>query len=325
MREPNALGAAAPVAGSSRSLKQTSVSVQSLLARLEYMPHPSFEDPAQEAEILAEMPQAEDYEARRKEMKIPRDAPPELAPLYGVPLLSKDQEQHLFRKMNFLKCLASRRWAQLRQEEAEGEASKSELSWERTQKLKEIEELLTQASRIKELLINANMRLVVSIARRHSGQSQTFLELISDGHLSLLRAVEKFDYSRNFKFCTYATRALLTNFARSIPGEMNRRERFVTGHDEVFEVAPDHRSVEHDILASQERARHSVDWLLEYLEPRERAIIRMRAGLDNRSRGMTLEEIGHEFGITKERVRQLNARAMRKLRSIAQEHDMDLL
>ena len=76
-------------------------------------------------------------------------------------------------------------------------------------------------------------------------------------------------------------------------------------------------------MATKERATHSINRLLEYLEPREREIIRMRAGLDNHAKGMTLEEIGQQFGITKERVRQLNARAMKKLRSIAEEHEMD--
>jgi RNA polymerase primary sigma factor len=169
------------------------------------------------------------------------------------------------------------------------------------------------------------MRLVVSIAKKHSGQSDNFFELVSDGNMSLIRAVEKFDFGRGFKFSTYASWAIMKNFARSIPDEMHRRERFVTGHEDLFELAPDMRSDEHEMLATQERATHSVNRLLEYLEPREREIIRMRAGLDDHARGMTLEEIGQQFGITKERVRQLNARAMKKLRSIAEGQDMDLL
>jgi RNA polymerase sigma factor (sigma-70 family) len=143
--------------------------------------------------------------------------------------------------------------------------------------------------------------------------------------MSLIRAVEKFDFGRGFKFSTYASWAIMKNFARSIPDEKHRRERFVTGHEDLFEIAPDTRSDEHEMLATQERATHSVNRLLEYLEPREREIIRMRAGLDDHARGMTLEEIGQQFGITKERVRQLNARAMKKLRSIAEGQEMDLL
>jgi RNA polymerase sigma factor (sigma-70 family) len=114
----------------------------------------------------------------------------------------------------------------------------------------------------------------------------------------------------------------MKNFARTIPDEKHRRERFVTGHDEVFEVAPDTRTDEHEVVATHERATHSVNRLLEYLEPREREIIRLRAGLDENPR--TLEQIGQQFGITKERVRQLNARAMKKLRSLAEEQDLEM-
>ena len=142
------------------------------------------------------------------------------------------------------------------------------------------------------MLINANMRLVVNIAKRHSGQADNFFELLSDGNMSLIRAVEKFDFGRGFKFSTYASWAIMKNFARSIPEEKHRRERFVTGHEEVFDAAPDNRSDEHEMLATQERATHSVNRLLEYLEPREREIIRMRAGLDENGKNMTLEEIG---------------------------------
>ena len=146
---------------------------------------------------------------------------------------------------------------------------------------------------------------------------------MSDGNLSLIRAVEKFDYSRGFKLSTYASWAIMKNFARAIPEEIHRRERFVTGHEDVFDAAPDRRGNEHEALAKTERATHCVNRLLEYLEP-EREIIRMRAGLDDHAKNMTLEEIGQQFGITKERVRQLNARAMKKLKDLVKDQHLDL-
>jgi RNA polymerase sigma factor (sigma-70 family) len=288
---------------------------------MEYVPHPSFEDPTAEAAILAPMPSAEDYDAKRRAMKAPRDVGAELAPLYEMPLLNKEQEAHLFRKMNFLKFKASNLRDQFRKD---GTADDVDPAKVRTQTLDEIEVLVAEAEEVKKLLINANMRLVVNIAKKHIHQAESLFELISDGNLSLMRAVEKFDFGRGFKFSTYASWAIIKNFARSIPDEKNRRERFVTGHDEVFEIAPDNRGDEHEALATQERATHSVNRLLEFLEPREREIIRMRAGLDDHAKGMTLEEIGQQFGITKERVRQLNARAMKKLRSIAEEQDLEM-
>ena len=279
---------------------------------LEYIPHPSFEDRAKEAEILAPMPGLADYEAQRGQMRRPKDAPPELASQYDVPLLNKEQEQHLFRQMNFLKYKAKLLRDKLDPAKA------------RIQDIERIESLQLEAAKVKDLLIQANMRLVTSIAKRHAAQSDNFFELLSDGNMSLIRAVEKFDFGRGNKFSTYASWAIMKNFARSIPEERRRRERYVTGHEEVFESAADNRSDEQECLASVEQTKHRVNRLLEYLDPRERQIIRMRAGLDDHSEGMTLEEIGHQLGIPAERVRQLNVRIMNKLRSIAKEQDMDL-
>jgi RNA polymerase sigma factor (sigma-70 family) len=290
------------------------VRAERLLAQpLEYIYHSSFDDPSGEAGILAPMPAAAAYEAQRRQMRVPKDAPPELASLYEVPLLNKEQEQHLFRKMNFLKYKASQMRAKLDPAQA------------RPADIQRIEDLQTEATKVKDLLISSNMRLVVSIAKKHAAQTDNFFELLSDGNMSLIRAVEKFDFSRGNKFSTYASWALMKNFARSIPEEKRRRERYVTGHEEMFEAAPDNRTDEQEMISSVEQTKHRVNRLLEYLDPRERQIIRMRAGLGGYSEGMTLEEIGQQLGVTKERVRQLNVRAMAKLRHIAKEQKLDLL
>jgi RNA polymerase primary sigma factor len=302
------------------------VRAQRLLEQpLDYIYHVSFDDPAMEPVIMAPMPDAEEYEARRRQMRAPRDVPPELAPMYEVPLLNKDQEQHLFRKMNYLKHKAAQLRRRLcKEKDSPDQPDEIDPSRVRIQDLRRIEDLQRQANEIKDQLISANMRLVANIAKRHAAQTDNFWELMSDGNMSLIRAVEKFDYSRGFKFSTYASWAIMKNFARSIPEEKHRRERFVTGHEEVFEAAADNRTDEHEQLATTERASRCVNRLLEYLEPRERAIVRMRAGLADGAKAMTLEEIGQQFGITKERVRQLNARAMRKLREIVHEQHIDI-
>jgi len=282
---------------------------------IECIYHTSFDDPAEEATIRAPMPGAEQFDAARRSLRVPKDAPPELASLYEVPLLSKEQEQHLFRKMNFLKHKAAKML-----EEMKTPTGRIDPHQVRTQDLDEIERLLAEANKVKDLLINCNMRLVVSIAKRHSGQTDNFFELLSDGNMSLMRAVEKFDYSRGNKFSTYASWAIMKNFARSIPEEKTRRERFVTGTEEFFDIAPDNRTDEQELLNTAEQASHKVNRLLQYLDPREREIIRMRAGLESGYEGMTLEKIGEKLGITKERVRQLNVRAMKKLRTLAEGH-----
>ncbi|MGH7226897.1 MAG: sigma factor, partial [Gemmataceae bacterium] len=186
------------------------VRAQRLLEQpLDYIPHPSFDAEARDAEFTAPMPDADAYEAKRHAMHAPKDVPPELASCYEYPLLSKEQEQHMFRKMNYLKHKAAELRDQLRKEG--GEANEIDPARIRNQALKEIEDLQKDANSVKELLINANMRLVVSIAKKHSAQSDNFFELISDGNMSLIRAVEKFDFGRGFKFSTYASWAIMKN------------------------------------------------------------------------------------------------------------------
>jgi RNA polymerase sigma factor (sigma-70 family) len=286
--------------------------------RIEYLYHESFDNPLLEDEILAPMPDAEIFDTARRAMRIPKDAPPELASLYEMPLLTKPQEQHQFRKMNFLKYRAVRLLEGMKT--PAGRINTQKL---RTQDLDQIDSDLKRANEVKDVLIGCNMRLVVSIAKRHAGQTDNFFELLSDGNMSLMRAVEKFDFSRGNKFSTYASWAIMKNYARSIPDEKNRRERYLTGNDEFFDAAPDQRTDEAEVVQAAEQATHKVNRLLEYLDPREREIIRLRAGLDN-SEGMTLEKIGEKLGITKERVRQLNVRAMKKLRGLVDRQRDDI-
>jgi len=279
---------------------------------IEYMYHDSFDDAALATEILGPMPDQDEFERERRDMRIPRDAPPELASLYQSPLLTREQEQHLFRKMNFLKYQAARLLDDMKLPNGRVNSHKV-----RSTDLDRIDAFLEESANVKELIINCNMRLVVSIAKRHSGQTDNFFELLSDGNMSLIRAVEKFDYSRGNKFSTYASWAIMKNFARSIPLEKTRRERYSTGNEEIFDAAPDTRTNEQECLATAQQASFRVNRLLQYLDPREREIIRLRAGLDADSEGMTLETIGAKLGLTKERVRQLHVQGMRKLRNLA--------
>ncbi len=277
---------------------------------LEYMPHPSFDDPSARETILGPMPEQADGRPPRR-TKPPKGLPPYLASLYDVPLLGRDQEAHLFRMMNYLKYLADRLRASIDPTRA------------RTSDLDEIERLQEAALAVKNQIIRANLRLVVSIAKRHVGPSNNFFELVSDGNMSLIRAVEKFDYARGNKFSTYASWAIMKNFARTIPEENYRRDRFVTGHDEMFEAAADNRTDEHEYVNSVKRMQDAVKGMLGRLDDRERQIIVSRYGL-NGATEQTLEQLGKDLGITKERVRQIESRAQDKLRRFANEEKLDL-
>ena len=115
----------------------------------------------------------------------------------------------------------------------------------------QIEKLYDEAVATKNQIIRANLRLVVSIAKRHVGPAENFFELVSDGNMSLIRAVEKFDYARGNKFSTYASWAIMKNFARTIPDEHRHRDRFRTSHAEMFAATEDDRTDQYEQEAAQ--------------------------------------------------------------------------
>ncbi len=283
-----------------------------LEGRIEAMPNPSFDDPAEEAAILAPMPQVAVETQAARPSHAPEGLPPYLASLYDVPLLTREQEAHLFRKMNFLKYRAIR----LRE--------KVDPTHARAADLDKIEQLQADALTVKNQIIRANLRLVVSIAKKNVGTADNLFERVSDGNMSLIRAVEKFDYARGNKFSTYASWAIIRNFARSIRDENHRRDRFVTGHEVAFESAADPRDLARESEAEHNQSRETVRGMLGRLDERERKILSSRFGIGD-SGERTLEDLGRELGITKERVRQIEARAQDKLRKIAIEERMDLM
>ena len=266
-----------------------------------------FELPDADELIVRTKPRAKDANTKTSSparvAKPPAGLPPYLQALYDVPLLSPEGERNLFRRYNYLKYKAD----QLR--------SKIDIDRVRTPQLKEIETLLVRANVVKDRIIRSNLRLVVSIAKKHVGGAQTLFELISDGNVSLMRAVEKFDYSRGFRFSTYASWAIMRNYARSVPKERYQLDHFATGHDEVLDIAASLRTYDPNELNMNE-LRESIEVVLAQLSSVERMIVTDHFGLDADAPQKTLEVLGRELGISKERVRQIEIRAIRKLRNI---------
>jgi RNA polymerase sigma factor (sigma-70 family) len=260
-----------------------------------------FDAPNADALVLdAPPPPSGGDEAKRP--RPPKGLPAYLRALYDQPLLSAEQERDLFRRYNYLKYKAARRI------EAIEPLTVSEAD------LAEIREVTERAENVKTELIAANLRLVVSIAKRHVGASKDFFEVVSDGNLSLMRAVEKFDYARGNKFSTYACWAIMKNYARTIPEEHYRCRQFVTGQDELLGSAADHREEPACESADVEGMRAALAAGLSELTERERTIVTRHFGLFGDGPSQTLEQLGRQFGVTKERVRQIEKRAMGKIR-----------
>jgi len=277
---------------------------------LDYMFNEEFDAPDAEEVILGTMPEGDP--AQQRTTRLPSGLPPYLASLYEVPLLNREQEGYLFRKMNYLKYRA----AKLREQLDPARAKSSQMD--------EIEQLYEQAVETKNQIIRANLRLVVSIAKRHVGAADNFFELVSDGNISLIRAVQKFDYARGNKFSTYASWAIMKNFARTIPGEHRLRDRYRTSYDEMFSVTEDSRSDQYAQESAHAARVAHIGHMLKELDDREQQIITRRFGLDHKQEPQTLKEVGAELGVTKERIRQIEARALNKLRKAVEQQKLDI-
>jgi RNA polymerase primary sigma factor len=278
-----------------------------------------------------------------------------------VDLLTPDEEVHLAMKIQAGTEAAEKLEA--------FEAGELELTRSEQRRLMRIEQLGLEA---KQALISANLRLVVSIAKRYVGRGMLFLDLIQEGNLGLIRAVEKFDYTKGFKFSTYATwwirqaitraiadqartiripvhmvetinklvrvqRTLLQDLGRDpTPEEIG--EEMGMSADKVREIQKisqepvsletpigeeedsqlgdfieDSQAVAPPEAASDSMLREQLEQVLDGLAERERKVIKLRFGLED-GHPRTLEEVGREFGVTRERIRQIESKTLAKLR-----------
>ncbi|WP_182869473.1 sigma-70 family RNA polymerase sigma factor [Rhodopirellula sp. JC639] len=233
------------------------------------------------------------------------DMPIHLGRLCEAPLLTPEQEQMLFQRMNYLLQQAA--------------VHRSLLDPARPSRvrLQLIDRLIALASWHRDRIVEANLRLVFSIVKKFVNASNRFDDLLSDGIVALIRAVEKFDFDRGFRFSTYATQVIRRNSYRTVVVNQQERQKTVGGlQDMDLDVTDEGReSAISEKRWHELRSRLSV--MLDELDRREKFIIRARFSLGAHRKVHTLQSLANRLGVSKERVRQLERRAMDKLRAMA--------
>ena len=237
--------------------------------------------------------------AGREELRAPRDLPAYLQDLYRTPLLTAPRERALFLKFNFHKF----QFVQARR--------KLEPQFAKARDLSELEKLLRRVVEAKNAIVAANLRLVVSVARKHLRPGLNLMELVSDGNLTLMRAVESFDLHKGYRFSTYATFGLMKGFARSVP-LMWAWPHVGAGDAAMLGELPDSR-----VHPAAERLFHrdEVRQLLSRLDDRERRVLLAHYGLADGSLPATFEEVGRRLGLSKQQARHIEQGAIAKIRA----------
>ncbi|TWT82784.1 RNA polymerase sigma factor RpoD [Planctomycetes bacterium CA13] len=269
-----------------------------------------FSDPSIGAAIFAS---PLNLAARQKEIGIRTatrsgaDLPIHLGRLCEAPLLTPEQEAMLFRRMNFLlqQAATHRRLLNLHR------PSRARLAL--------IDRLVTMAHWHRDRIVEANLRLVFSIVKKFVNPNNQFDELLSDGIVALMRAVEKFDYDRGFRFSTYATQVVRRNSYRTIVMNQQERQKVMGGLQDMNLDLSDEDRGSSISEGRWHQLRSQLASMLDDLDRREKLIIRARFSLGSHRKVHTLQSLADRLGISKERVRQLERRAMEKLRSMAGE------
>ena len=316
----------------------------------------------------------EDLDKELEEIEVSKEELEDLSVPEGINI--DDHVKMYLKEIGKVNLLTPEEELSLAKRMADGETAKEQLEEigeeidEDTKK--QIDLLIADGEKAKKSLAEANLRLVVSIAKRYVGRGMLFLDLIQEGNLGLIKAVDKFDYTKGYKFSTYATwwirqaitRAIadqartiripvhmvetinkLVRFSRQLVQELGREptpeelaKELNMPVDKVREISkisqepvsletpigeeedshlgdfiPDEDAPAPSEAASFVLLKEQLGAVLETLSEREAKVLRLRFGLDD-GRARTLEEVGKEFDVTRERIRQIEAKALRKLR-----------
>lgn len=304
--------------------EETALSVKSLVANeIGLMANADFSTPDIEEVLFADkrlLPISSD-DLRR--VKTP-DLPAHLARLCETKLLTPEEEVETFRRMNFLRFKANELRLELRSQ-TQAQSAKSRTTKSAVEKnratngwtVRRIESLLRAADWYRDRLVKSNMRLVISIVKKFVNSHNAFDDLLSDGIVALMRAVDKFDVALGFRFSTYATQVVRRNSYRRVMENQKERQRITLSvHDAGVDISDEHRASGMSEIR-WEALRGRLSNMLDRLDRREKLIVRARFSLGGHRRVQTLQKLADRLGVSKERIRQLEKRALDKLRDMA--------
>jgi RNA polymerase primary sigma factor len=220
--------------------------------------------------------------------------------------LTPDAEREMFFRMNYLKFRAN----SLRLQFDPDRATLAEVQ--------RIERLVDGARLVRDRIVTANTRLVMAIVKKMVSPRHSFDDLLSEGMWLLIRVVDKFDYNRGFRFSTYGYRSIARHVNRYLANQQRHATRYLHAEDRLLESEDDGRSAtaaERECQELNERLRK----LIKQLDRRDQFIIRCRFALGGHRKTKTCQFLADKLGISKERVRQLEHRAIRKLRHMTGE------
>lgn len=278
---------------------------QLLVESYDYMDSPQFHRRNIEKELFADpdpqLPITSWYQPTREDSvegvgKVPQ-------------LMNAAEERLMFLRFNYAKVKLTQLQRQIKREGLTKDSAEAFVDWHR------------RAEHFREYLVRTNLALVLAMAKRTRLGDVDFAEIVSEGNMALMRAVDKFSVDRGFKFSTYACRAILKAFSRTAMKASRYRQRFPVEFEPDLEKSDwqDKRrdQVEEDCI---DELRAIVDRNLADLSSVEQTVIRRRFNWEQRDDApLTLEEVGQIIGVTKERVRQIQNKALAKIRTVMEE------